>query len=70
VQEYIVSIAREYLETVDQIRSGRFSTEEIYQLDSQRQLLHNEMCRITGYSRNIDMYRAARMIIRDGGYDE
>lgn len=69
MQEYIVSLAREYLETVDNIRSGRFTTDEIYQLDSQRQLLHNELCRITGYDRRIDMYRAARMIIRDGGYD-
>ena len=66
---HVLTLAHEYLETVDQIRSGQFTTEEIYQLDSQRQLLHNELCRLTGYNRNVDMYRAARLIIRDGGYD-
>lgn len=69
-QEYLLSLCREYRETVDAIRSGRFSVEEIHQLDSERQGLHNELIRLTGYDRSADMYRVARLIIRNGGIDD
>ena len=35
--------------------------------DSQRQYTHNELCRLTGYDRTVDMARAARLILRQGG---
>ncbi len=49
------------------MRSGQYTTEELHTLDSERQNLHNELCRLTGYSRRADMYRVASLIIRDGG---
>lgn len=37
------TICQEYLDTIKQMNSGLYTTEEIYQLDSQRQWLHNEI---------------------------
>lgn len=67
--QHALILAREYLDVIANIRSGQFTTDEIYQLDSERQLLHNDLCRILGYDRNVDMYRVAQMLLRDGGYD-
>lgn len=68
-EEYLLSLCREYIDTVDAMRSGSYTPADLHTLDSERQNLHNELCRLTGYGRNVDMYRAARLIIRDGGYD-
>ena len=51
------------------MRSGQYSTDELHALDSERQNLHNELCRLTGYDRTVDMYRVARMLLRDGDAD-
>jgi hypothetical protein len=56
------SICQEYLETIKQMKSGRFSTEEIHTLDSERQWLHNEILRQLELSRDddLDVERFAR----------
>ena len=65
----LIILAQEYIQTVDAMRSGQYTVDELRTLDSERQLLHDELCRLTGYSRRADMYRAARLILRDGGID-
>lgn len=60
---YLISLAKEYCELVDGMRSGTFSLEELHELDSQRQTTHLELCRITGMSHSADMYRYARTVV-------
>jgi len=67
MSDYLLTLCREYIELVDGMRSGQYSTGELHALDSERQHTHNELCRLTGYDRTIDMYRAARLIVRQGG---
>lgn len=64
---YLLTLCREYLDLIDNMRSGRYTTEELHELDSQRQHTHNELCRLTGYDRSVDMARVARLILRQGG---
>ena len=66
---HTLTLCREYLDLVDAMRSGQYSTDELHALDSERQNLHNELCRLTGYDRTVDMYRVARMLLRDGDAD-
>ena len=65
--DQLLTLAREYIATVDAMRSGQYTTDELRALDSERQYLHNELCRLTSYTRRADMYRAASLIIRNGG---
>ena len=68
---YLISLCQEYVELVDNMRSGNFSLEEIRQLDSQRQTTHYELCRITSKSHDEDMYTYARAVVlaaRGGNY--
>ena len=67
MSDYVLTLCREYLDLIEQMRSGRYSTAELHELDSQRQYTHNELCRLTGYDRTVDMARAARLILRQGG---
>jgi hypothetical protein len=39
------TLCQEYLETIKRMNSGQFSVEELHELDSQRQWLHNEILR-------------------------
>lgn len=64
---YLLTLCREYLDLIDNMRSGRYTTEELHELDSQRQYTHNELCRLTDYDRSVDMARVARLILRQGG---
>lgn len=63
VDSYLVSLCREYVEYVDAMRSGQYSIVEIRQIDSQRQIAHDELCRYTGYDRNVDMYAYAKRVL-------
>lgn len=69
---YLISLAQEYVDLIDDMRSGSYTVEEIHQLDSQRQTTHLELCRITGKSHSDDgMYSYARAILlaaRAGDY--
>lgn len=55
--------AKEYLDLIDSMRSGKFSTDEIRQLDSDRQWLHNELTRLTGLDPSEDMAAYCRRIL-------
>jgi hypothetical protein len=59
---YLLSLAEEYVSYVDAMRSGSYTTEEIRQLDSQRQLTHNELRRHTGLDPD-DMYAYCRNLL-------
>lgn len=68
---YLISLCREYVDLVDNMRSGNFTVAEIRQLDSERQNTHNELCNITGMSHSEDMYAYAKAVLmaaRGGNY--
>jgi hypothetical protein len=46
------TICQEYLDSIKQMNSGRLTTEELQELDSQRQWLHNEILRQLSYDRD------------------
>jgi hypothetical protein len=56
----LITLYREYIATVDSMYNGNHTTAEIRQLDSERILLHDELCRLTGLARGADMYRHAK----------
>ena len=66
---YLVSLCREYVELVDSMRFGQYSRDELRQLDSQRQVTHNQLLDITGLERDTDMYAYARavLLVAQGG---
>ena len=45
---YLVSLAHEYLDTIRMISSGMYSGDEIYDLESQRALLHDQIIDVLG----------------------
>ena len=45
---YLISLCQEYVQVVDAMRHGRYTAAELRELDSQRQVTHNDLCRITG----------------------
>lgn len=63
IDAYIVSLCRDYIEAVDAMRSGLYTTEEIQVFDSQRILVHDELCRLLALDRSVDMYRRAKAIL-------
>lgn len=63
INETMLSLAKEYLNLIDHMRSGRFTTEEIHQLDSDRQWLHNELIRLTGLDPSDDMAAHCRRLL-------
>lgn len=67
---YLISLCRDYIDLVDGMRNGRYTTEEVRQLDSQRLVLHDQLCQHTGFDRSLDMYAYARRVVhaaRAGG---
>jgi len=63
IDETLLTIAREYLDTIAAIGSGQYTTAEQYQLDSQRQWLHNELVRLTGLDPADDMVAYCRRLL-------
>jgi uncharacterized UPF0160 family protein len=68
---YLISLCEEYVQLVDAMRNGRYTSGELQQLDSQRQVTHNQLVQITGLDHSDDMYAHARAVLlaaRAGGY--
>lgn len=68
---YLISLCEEYVQLVNDMRSGQYTTEEIRQLDSQRQVTHNQLLQIIGMDRSDDMYAYAKAVLlaaRAGGH--
>jgi hypothetical protein len=61
--ENTLSLAQEYLDLIASMRSGGYTTDEIHQLDSQRQWTHNELIRLTGLHPSDDMAAYCRRIL-------
>ena len=59
----LLSLAREYLDLIEQMRSGGYTIEEIRQLDSQRQWTHNDLLRLTGLDPADDMAAYCRRLL-------
>lgn len=64
---YLISLCEEYVDLVNTIRSGGYSRNEYHQLDSQRQVTHNQLLDILNLTRDddVDMYERARGILLD-----
>lgn len=63
VDGHTLTLLREYINHVDMMRSGHFTTEEIHTLDSERILLHDRLCDLLGIDHSVDMYQRARSIL-------
>lgn len=63
IDPQLFSLAKEYLDLIDSMRSGRYSTAELHQLDSDRQWLHNELIRLTGLDPADDMAAHCRRML-------
>ena len=57
---HLLTLLKEYVDVVDAMGSGQYTTEETRTLDSERILLHDRILEITGLTRETDMYRHAR----------
>lgn len=63
MDDHLIVLAREYIEIVDQIRNGAY--DDFQTADSQRMLLHDDLCRLTRLDRSEDMYRHCKNILHD-----
>lgn len=63
INETLLTLAREYLTLIADMTSGRYTTDEIRQLDSDRQWLHNELLRLTGIDPTDDMHAYCRRLL-------
>ena len=61
--DVIKTLCQEYIELVDAMRSGSYSTDYLHTLDSDRQWHHNELCRLLRVDRTVDMYRYVQRIV-------
>lgn len=70
MDEHLLYLAAEYTELVDAMRFGRYDTHELHTLDSNRQVVHNQLREHTGLDPD-DMYQYCRAVLlaaRAGGY--
>lgn len=70
MDRYLIGLARDYVELVDAMQHGRYTRDELHTLDSDRQVLHNQLREYTGLDPD-DMHhycRALLMAARAGGY--
>lgn len=63
INEALLTLAREYLDLIANMSSGDYTTEEIRQLDSERQWTHNELIRLTGIDPTDDMAAYCRRLL-------
>lgn len=65
LQNYVLSLAREYLELIKMMQSGLYSGAEYAALDAERTTCHNELIRVLGaeFDRPFDMVaHCARLV--------
>ena len=72
MNEYLVSLAQEYLDLIDKLGSGMFSREDMSELDKQRQTTHYQLCDVlkVPHSHAFDMYSKAVEIVNRSGKGE
>jgi len=56
VDEHLVLLCREYVTLVEAMREGQYEPEELRDLDSQRQVTHEQLLESTGLTRSTNMY--------------
>lgn len=69
MDRYLLGMARDYVALVDAMQHGQYTRAEIHTLDSDRQVLHNQLRQYTGLD-PADMYaycRALLLAARAGG---
>ncbi len=67
---YLIGLARDYVDLVDAMGNGQYTRSELHTLDSDRQVLHNQLRQYTNLDPD-DMYaycRALLLAARAGGY--
>ena len=69
---YLIGLCRDYVELVDLHRGGSdLTSQELHQVDQQRQVTHRQLCQYTGMDLDEDMYRYAKAVLhaaRGGNY--
>jgi hypothetical protein len=67
LDQYVLSLARDYLFYVDAMVSGEYSSDELRELSAQRSLCHNELIRLLGdeYQRPFDMKAYCRTLVEN-----
>lgn len=68
---YLIALCRDYVDLVDQMRHGQYSPEELRDLDSARQVAHQQLAQYAGLSLDDDAYQYARAVLhaaRGGNY--
>jgi hypothetical protein len=64
IQGRIRTLAAEYVELVDQMRSGQYADDEEYRtLSSQRSLVHDDLIALTGVTERPAMYGYCRTLL-------
>lgn len=64
---YLLSLCREYVDLIDAMRHGRYTTAELRTLDSQRQVTHNQLIDIVGEQDDMYAYARAVLLAAQGG---
>lgn len=66
-EEYLLSLAREYLNLRALMRSGQYDGLDYRELSIQRSQVHDELIRLLGddYARPFDMQQHCRDLLRD-----
>ena len=70
MDRYLIGLASDYVELVDAMQHGQYQPHELRALDSDRQVLHNQLRQHTGLDPS-NMYQYCRAILlaaRAGGY--
>lgn len=70
MDSYLISLAQDYVALVDAMQHGQYTRDELRTLDSDRQVLHNQLRQHTGLD-PADMYQYCRAVLlaaRAGGY--
>lgn len=67
LQNYVLSLAHEYLELIKKMQSGLYFDTEYRALDSERTSCHNELIRVLGaeFDRPYDMAAHCRRLVRE-----
>jgi hypothetical protein len=60
---YLIGLCRDYVDLVEAHNDGSRPSEELHQIDQQRQVTHRQLCDYTGKNLDEDMYSYARAVL-------
>jgi hypothetical protein len=65
MEDIVLSLAREYIDVVESLRSGVLDPQALHDMEAQRGALHEQLLQFLGETRMSvqDMYRRAKQIV-------